>query len=248
MRDPCGRSRPKNIFRAAGAFVSLLPLIFPPVLGGQEIPRAKHHYQAGLTLEAERKYGEATGEFKRAIELNPEFTDAYYHLGLTCFKENKPTEAIRYLMRLNQLEPANLNAAIAAGQIYSRLGYFNEAVTLYLRVLQKRGELPDVAGEKEGAQNGFEPYAKGTPNAAEASYYLGVLEIDAAQYRSAITQLKKAISLNPELGIPFCYLGEVYVRLGELSQAEEALRRCLSRDPNCRPALQVMQGIKAEHR
>lgn len=229
-------------------FISLLLLIVPSAVGAQQIPKAEHDYELGLTLKSEQRYREAVQEFKKAVEINPEFADAYYHLGLSYLKVGEPAEAIRYLLRLNQLEPGNLDAAIAAGKIYSRLGYFNDALALFLRTLQKRRDLPPMFDENEGARSVGEVYPKGNANAAEVSYYLGVLEVKAAHYRPAITDLRKAISVEHELGTPYCYLGEAYEHLGDLSQAEEALRRCLLRNPNFRSALQTIQEMKVEHR
>ncbi len=48
---------------------------------GQQIPAAQRAYDSGLRLEAQGRHKEAAENFARAVDINPEFGDAYYQLG-----------------------------------------------------------------------------------------------------------------------------------------------------------------------
>ncbi len=130
MRWPPGRRScwPSLLLVTAGPFPVRL-------VDGQQIPRAEQHYRLGLDLEKVGKYHEAAAEFARAIEIKPEFSDAYYHFGLSTLQDGDAQEAIRGLMRLMQLEPNNNQARIALGQIYFGPGYLDDALASYYRAL-----------------------------------------------------------------------------------------------------------------
>jgi superkiller protein 3 len=357
----------------------------------QQIPSADRHYQRGLQLEKEQKLAEAAIEFEQAIQVNPEFSDAYYHLGLSYLSCGRPQDAIRAWMQLSQLEPENAKVLLAAGQVYDGLKYFDDALTLYVRAaslepqnasiyfnigsiyskqghyqqatdsltralaldpsmdkarlllssvyestgnlqeaiqvvrkglelapddigllcrlgeislldgrpadaeaafrgalslqpknipadmglgkvlvrqrrfaeaislfsgilqdspaehdaLLERGKAEFAAGNREKARKEFEAYAQATPEQEQGpDYYLGVQEVNAAEYENAVADLKKALSLNPGKPDTYYYLGQAYDGLGQFDDAQEALNHCLSLSQNHRLALKLLSEVK----
>lgn len=180
----------------------LLLLVFLPLHAtfSQQIPKAEKHFKLGMELEKAHKYHEAAGEFTQAIQINPEYSEAYYHLGFNAFQDGDSEGAIRALMQLTQLEPNNNQARKALGQIYYGLGYFNDALALYFRAQQQ------------------------SPDDPEIYYYIGLISFQQKAYSQAIQALQHAILLSPRMIKARELLASVYEAQNDLPSAYKELR------------------------
>jgi len=180
----------------------LLLLAFLPVNVSfcQQIPKAAKHFQAGLELEKAHKYHEAAVEFSQAIQINPEFSAAYYHLGFNALQDGDSEGAIRALMQLTQLEPNNNQARKALGQIYYGLGYYNDALALYFRAQQQ------------------------SPDDPEIYFYIGLISFQQKAYSQATQALRHAILLSPPMIKARELLASVYEAQNDLPSAYKELR------------------------
>jgi tetratricopeptide (TPR) repeat protein len=104
------------------------------------------HFAKGTVLDKTGKKSEAAIAYKKAIELSPDYFDAYYNLGAMYFNEaaelaNKANEiksnteyakakavfdakfkeAMPYLEKAHQLNPDDTNTMISLKQLYARL-------------------------------------------------------------------------------------------------------------------------------
>ncbi len=64
-------------------------------------------FQRGLLFWRKNEYREAKKDFERAIELNPEFSNARYMLGLVLDKIGSKLEALNHFKRIEELNPEN---------------------------------------------------------------------------------------------------------------------------------------------
>ena len=180
--------------------VALLLFLPLPVTFSQQIPKAEKHFQVGMELEKAHKYHEAAEEFSQAIQINPEFSEAYYHLGFNALQDGNSEEAIRALMQLTQLEPNNNKARMALGQIYYGLGFLNDALALYFRAAQQ------------------------SPTDPEIYFYIGMISFDQKAYAQAAQALQRTISLDPRMIKVRELLASVYEAQGDLPNAYRQLR------------------------
>jgi O-antigen ligase/Tfp pilus assembly protein PilF len=97
-------------------------------------------YILGLSYSKLNMFKEAEEEFKRAIYLNPEFTEGYHYLGLLYFQKEDYSKAIEQWNNILEIEPDFSNKYIVLnnlGMVYEKkqmpdkaLEYFLEALAL----------------------------------------------------------------------------------------------------------------------
>ena len=79
------------------------------------IPRV--YYDRGDTYGAKGEYDEAVGDFSKAIELNPEFTEVYAKCPLAYFRMGEFEPAIRDYDKVLELKPKFIEVYAARGII-----------------------------------------------------------------------------------------------------------------------------------
>ncbi len=73
-----------------------------PLFDNQE---AALHYQEGVSLYKKRSYSKAVEEFEKAIEINPDYKEAYYLLGYAYYKEGKMDLSREAFNQAYELDP-----------------------------------------------------------------------------------------------------------------------------------------------
>ncbi len=151
----------------------------------------------------DRNFAAAEKELKRAIELDPESSDAhifYAHVLTTIGNKDQALAAAR---RAGELEPLNLRNNALASQHYSFVGEFDEALAQAKRVTDLN---PD--------------YWLGHHMAAMA--YTGK-----EMYDEAATEAKRASELNEFSSAPRAFLGYALAKAGRRSEAEAVINLLL---------------------
>ncbi|MGZ4837697.1 MAG: tetratricopeptide repeat protein [Terriglobales bacterium] len=90
-------------------------------------PVAEDHYYAALDLFAEGKHDEAVEEYKRAITIDPEFTDALHGLARAYQDLQRYDDAIEIAKRLAELDPNDILAHTSLSILYQKKGMVPEA-------------------------------------------------------------------------------------------------------------------------
>jgi tetratricopeptide (TPR) repeat protein len=86
--------------------------------------------------EAKPWFDKAEANYKKAIQLNPEYLDAYYGYGiLLLFELNRPQDAVRYFLTVRERERYNTDVRFALGQAYYALGEYDQAIAMYDEIL-----------------------------------------------------------------------------------------------------------------
>jgi tetratricopeptide (TPR) repeat protein len=125
---------------------------------------AKEHAKGTEQMLA-GKYEEAIVFFRRAIDLNPDFAEAYYNLGVAYEKLGKHKDSVDTLKKAIQLAPENANAHYALGYACYELKRYKESIDAFERSLalkpgnafarKKLGSAYLAIGYKEKAQEQY---------------------------------------------------------------------------------------------
>jgi len=144
-------------------------------------------------------FAAAENEFRRAIELSPNFANAWDGYGFY-FKATGQSEAsIRACQRAQELEPLSLFITLSLAWAY----YF---ASQYDRAMEQGAKALDM-----------------DPNFGFAYWHRGMAYIQQKKYGDAITALRKAISLSGPATTFISYLGYANARLGKSREARQML-------------------------
>ncbi len=90
-------------------------------------PAAEEHYYAGTDFFGERKYAEAVAEYRKALELDPKFSDALHGLAQAYHAQQDFDLTIETGQRLLELDPEDVLAWTTISRAYQRKGMVPEA-------------------------------------------------------------------------------------------------------------------------
>lgn len=161
---------------------------------------AERHQRNGQLAEAE-------AVLRQIVDSTPDHHAAWHMLGLIAFEVGKlplSIELIVHAVRLNDAVPLyhrNL------GELYRRLGRWDEAV---------------AAGKRATGL---------APNDLEAHYNLGLALTDMSEWDAAIRAYRRALELNPNHGLSWNNLGAALEKQGDLAGAEAAYARAVALNP-----------------
>jgi tetratricopeptide (TPR) repeat protein len=105
---------------------------------------AQLHYFKGKRLLQEQKAGEALNEFRRAVELNPDFAEARMDLGLRLLAAANYDEALQQLQAVDKLTPRLVEVQLALGDAYRSKRQWEQAKAAFDKALRMRTDLPQV--------------------------------------------------------------------------------------------------------
>ena len=99
----------------------------------------------GSTFEREKRYAEAEEQFKKVLASDPEHASALNYLGYMLADQNKKLdEALGYIKKAVDLDPANGAYLDSLGWAYFRLGKYELAEENLLKASQKINTDPTV--------------------------------------------------------------------------------------------------------
>ena len=98
---------------------------------------------------------------------------ADFQRGEELFLHNKPSEAVGFLEKAHNAEPANITVGLYLATVYEQLGRIDNAIAVYRRILPTAGEQTAIIAYNLG--NAY--YNKGTSSFAE-QFYSRAIEAD----------------------------------------------------------------------
>src|SRR5438046_688593 len=150
---------------------------------------------------AQHNQGEAEKEYQAALAANPGSVEILDALGELKRSEFKFDAALDYYARASKLAPGDYTSAYASGACH------------------RYQQNPPRATES------FRRALRADPNSAAARLALGDALLRANQAAAAVTELKAAVALNPEMRQAYTLLARAHQKLGQTREAEQALQK-----------------------
>jgi tetratricopeptide (TPR) repeat protein len=211
-------------------------------------------YYLGLSLSAERRYGEAIEPLKIALDLQPDYVQAHLALGDAYLKGGDVAESRAEYLRALELQPHYAPAINGLGRLAESEGRDDEAETQYRKALEINVTFADAytnLGElflrRDRLDDATELFMKAIavrPDFASAYTRLGIAFSRQKRYDDAIAATRKSLSLTPNDPEPHVALARISLDLGSLARADEEIQEALALDPDNALAHIVLAGLK----
>ena len=197
-------------------------------------PYADVYNKLGLIYHGKGELGKAVGAFKKAIELNPGYTESSLNLAVTLNDMGRYDEANEVFGNAAKMAgsgPFALDPFIKGklanehsklGDIYYDLGLFGEAVEEYKKAIALRPTFVDIITK------------------------IGIAYREKGLYNEALREFMKAKEINPRYMPARINLGVTYYMKGFLDLAVKEWKEALVVNPNSSDAQMYLKFVQSE--
>ncbi|MBW3042435.1 tetratricopeptide repeat protein, partial [Prochlorococcus marinus] len=180
--------------------------------------------------------------YRKAIELNPKYTEAHSNLGNVLIDLGKLKEAETFYRKAIDLNPNYAIAHSNLAKILQELGNIKEAELHVRKAIKLKpdfanayynlGNISKDLGNIKEAESSQRKAIKIKPNFAEAHSNLGLILQDLGKLKEAELHVRKAIEINPNYSNAYSNLGNILENNGKLKEAELYTRQAITLDPS----------------
>ena len=189
-------------------------------------------------------YEGAAELFARAVEIDPTFAVAHYHLGLAHLALGNRWKGAAQFRAASQVDPTFPEPLKALGDLFmlSPRRLYDQAIEAYQKALALRahyaeaqvglGDAKAAKGDNEGAIANYQKALTLDPLNARVHFSLAKIYYgEKGLYYEAVTAYKKAIELDPYFLDARMGLGEIYEEKGLYKDAIAEYKRVVESDP-----------------
>lgn len=171
---------------------------------------AQPHFRLGIVYGDRGLRDEAMAEYRRAIEIDPEYPKSYLNLGALLAEADRHTEAAEIFRRAIAIDPDYVAARVNLAMAYERVGEYEAALAEVdtaiaidpegAMALKERGIVLYRAGRAAEAADALREAARWDADGgerAEIEFYLGLIERSEAPTvpAEAVVEMARADSL-----------------------------------------------------
>jgi tetratricopeptide (TPR) repeat protein len=189
-------------------------------------------------------YEGAAELFARAVEIDPTFGIAHYHLGVAHLALGNRWKGAAQFRSATQVDPSLPEPLKALGDLFmlSPRRLYDQAIEAYQKALSLRphyaeaqvglGDAKAAKGDNEGAIGHYQKALALDPLNARVHFSLGkIYYSEKGLYYEAVNAYKKAIDLDPYFLDARMGLGEIYEEKGLYKDAIGEYRKVVEADP-----------------
>ena len=222
--------------------------------------KATAHYNLGLALERQGKFGKAATEFEAAASIDSQLWQAHAALGVCLLHTGKPTLAGHCFDQSLELHPNQYRSRFGKAVTAHKLGRYSEAEAAYTALLQDLKEPsaelassspdgPDPmdllinlmrvswgVGKHDEAREYAQTLLEADPRCRPALEQLTSMALEARDYRTALPVATQLVQAVPESYEAWFNLGVCYHKTGLFEEARQAYQQALRIQPDCAEA------------
>ena len=222
--------------------IIMMMFLFSLDIFAEELLSAEDYYNKGLAFFEQSNYSEAINNYKKAIELDPTYIQAYLDMSDACFYQRKYEEAIANYDAVIELEPANAYAYYSKGVMLYFLFKYDEAIKMYDEAIKIDPDYGDAYQSKGNSLFSLERYSEAmecydkalklNPFDADIIEALGDTYYLQELYEKAIEYYDLAIYYNTSNKFVYIYKGCSLYHLSKYDEAIKALELGLEKLPD----------------
>lgn len=207
------------------------------------LPAAFHNNQGAIYL-SKGDFRRAEFEFKTAIELSPDYAEAYSNLGLVYKRENKLDEALANFKKATECNPDYASAYNHMGAVYITQQKYNDAIKVIRTAMTKDRAFADAyynmglaylglyaesgykeVGKRDQAEMLLKRATELNPKLVDVHMTLAQLYLDKGDLEKSIIRQRLAMELDPGNIAAWKKMGEIYERAGDKEKATASFNR-----------------------
>jgi tetratricopeptide (TPR) repeat protein len=191
--------------------ISSTPTNDASVKPGKKInARAAVKYREAESLLQKGKIEEAVGTLREAIQIEPQFAEAHFALGVILARQGREhdTDAINHFLEVVKLEPRHVDARI------------------------NLSNLLEEEDDPEGAAGALQEALALAGERADLYVMLGKKQQRAEKYNEALHSFHRALELDPRIAGAHYGLGMTLRSMGDIPAAQVEFEQALKLDPN----------------
>ncbi|MCS6874152.1 MAG: tetratricopeptide repeat protein [Pyrinomonadaceae bacterium] len=202
---------------------------------------AQNLYSQGLARLSLDDYAKAVTFFEKAVEIDPEYAEAWYQAGFCYGMLKMHQEALKASKRAVYLKPNWAEAWLNVGTSSFALGQFKEAAEAYKQATKIDPSNPDafyalgLALSKLNRQDeevlAYKRAIAIRPDHTDALEKLGLAYLKRRKFSDALQVFELLKNYKPDAYV-YNYLGECYFEMDKVSEAVDAFNSALSFDPS----------------
>ena len=212
--------------------------IFGYIKNQEKHQTAYTEFYIGLTSYQKSGYEDAIKHYDQAIDINPQFAEAYNNRGITKDRLGRHEEAIADYDEAIRINPQFAEAYYNRGTTKDVLGRHEKAIADYDEAIRlnthlgeayyNRGNAKNALGRHEKAIADYDEAIRFNPQYVEAYINRGNAKDALGRHEKAIADYNEAIRLNPQFVEVYSNRGNTKGKLGRYEEAiadyDEAIR------------------------
>jgi len=199
-------------------------------------------YNRGETLSELMRYKDALDAYNRAVELRPDYVEAWKGQGNTLLELKRYEDALNAYDKAIQIQPNYLEAWMGRGNALDRLQRYEDAINSFdgalkiqpnhLEAWNERGNVQIKLQQYSEAIASFDKAVKIQPNYSPAWYKRGLALHNLRRYEEAVQSYDKAVEFKPDFSPSWYSRGNALINLQKYKEAVESYDKAVQFQPN----------------
>lgn len=199
-------------------------------------------YKQANTLYELQHYKDALSAYEKAVNIRPDYAQAWYGQGKTLYELKEYKEALVAYDKAIQIEPEYIDAWSRRGFVLNQLQRYQEAISSFNKALQLEKNEPEVwnaRGEAliklkqyDEAIKSYEKAIEISPEYYEGWYNKGLALQNLKRYENALTAYDKVVELKPDYVKAWYNRGNILVNLQRYQDAFTAYDKAVQYKQN----------------
>jgi len=201
-----------------------------------------YYFELGNIYLNLSKNKEALKAYDKAIEIKPDFAEAWYNKGVALAKLGRYNEALKAYDKAIKIKPDYSKAWYNKGNTLVNLDRYDEALKSFDKAIEikpddakawfGKGAILDILGRYDEALKSFDKAIEIKPNYADAWYGKGVALAKLDRYDEALKSSDKAIEIKPDFAEAWVGKGVALSNLDRYDEAIKAYDKAIEINPN----------------